>query len=144
MEQVFELMMDQVLAQKDPVARRARREEQENCKKNTPKSSGRLVGAPQSKNPRHVPARVRDEVFVRDRGRCSFVGRTGRKCQSTSGLQVDHVVPVARGGTATPGNLRLLCAYHNRLEAERILGRAAMSRAAHAGASPGQPVSQWE
>lgn len=51
-------------------------------------------------------------------------------CGSTEGLQVDHIVPVARGGRGTIGNLRLLCAYHNRLEAERLLGAVTRSRAA--------------
>jgi hypothetical protein len=32
------------------------------------------------------------------------------------------VTPFARGGPSTPSNLRLLCAQHNRLEAERIYG----------------------
>ena len=130
MEQVFGLMMDQVLEQKDPAARRARRQEREKSNKNAPNGAAPLERPQQSKsNPRHIPARVRDEVFVRDKGRCSFVGRTGRKCQSTTGLQVDHIVPVAHGGKATLSNLRLLCAWHNRLEAERILGKAAASRA---------------
>jgi 5-methylcytosine-specific restriction endonuclease McrA len=38
-------------------------------------------------------------------------------------LQIDHVKPAARGGANTIDNLRLLCAYHNRLEAERLMGR---------------------
>jgi 5-methylcytosine-specific restriction endonuclease McrA len=152
MEQVFELMLDQVLEQKDPAARRARREEREKraranaspthrARRQKRDKEGACSSPPRgqshceteyedspsrpSGNPRHIPARVRDEVFVRDKGRCAFVGRTGRKCGSTSGLQVDHIVPLARGGTAALGNLRLLCAWHNRLEAERLLGGCA-------------------
>jgi 5-methylcytosine-specific restriction endonuclease McrA len=37
-------------------------------------------------------------------------------------LQIDHIQPVARGGANTIDNLRVLCAYHNRLEAERLMG----------------------
>jgi 5-methylcytosine-specific restriction endonuclease McrA len=70
----------------------------------------------------HVPSAVRDDVFVRDRGRCTFVGADGRVCGSTRGLQLDHIAPVARGGAGTRDNLRLLCAYHNRLEAARLMG----------------------
>ncbi len=135
LEQVFELMMDQVLEQQDPVARRARRQKREG-RKRTNASPAREQShceteckdspARKSRNSRHVPARVRDDVFVRDKGRCTFVGSNGRRCESTLALQVDHVVPVARGGRASPGNLRLLCAYHNRLEAERLLARRSL------------------
>ncbi len=142
LEQVFELMMDQVLEQRDPsLARRvARNARSARGQTRYPPADSLIVRlnidppvrARRQGNPRHIPARVRDAVFVRDEGRCAFVGSTGRRCGSTHGLQVDHVVPVARGGGATLGNLRLLCANHNRLEGERILGRAAMARAAPA------------
>ena len=71
---------------------------------------------------RHVSAAIRDRVHVRDQGRCSYVGSTGQRCNAVAGLQLDHVRPFARGGEGTAGNLRLLCAAHNRLEAERVMG----------------------
>ncbi|MDD3642947.1 MAG: HNH endonuclease signature motif containing protein [Candidatus Krumholzibacteria bacterium] len=79
-------------------------------------------------NPRHIPVKIRDEVWRRDGGRCAFVSASGRRCGSTWDLEVDHIVPLARGGDASPGNLRLLCAGHNRLEAERVYGREHMER----------------
>ncbi len=138
MEQVFELMLDQVLEQEDPAARRARREErnrrkqarsapvrgQSHCETECKDPPAYQRGMREPGSPRHIPARVRDEVFVRDKGRCTFVG-SRVQCGSVHGLQIDHVVPVARGGTARPHNLRLLCAGHNRLEAERLLGKFA-------------------
>jgi 5-methylcytosine-specific restriction endonuclease McrA len=81
-----------------------------------------------TKPQRHIPARVSDEVYMRDHGQCTFVGTTGVRCGSTRMLQLDHVVPFARGGNATPRNLRLLCAPHNLLEAERAFGRTHMRR----------------
>ncbi|MCB9463418.1 MAG: HNH endonuclease [Candidatus Eisenbacteria bacterium] len=71
---------------------------------------------------RHVPAPVRDLVFERDDGRCTFVGPEGKRCAATRHLQIDHVVPYCRGGTHEPHNLRLLCGRHNRSEARRLLG----------------------
>jgi 5-methylcytosine-specific restriction endonuclease McrA len=114
MEAVLSLALEYVIEREDPEKRRERRARRSETA--TPRTLGR--------NPRHIPARVRDEVFARDRGSCSFTGPAGRRCGSTHALQVDHVVPVARGGEATVDNLRLLCAYHNRVEAERILGKA--------------------
>ena len=75
---------------------------------------------------RAIPAAVKREVWRRDRGRCRYVDRTsGRRCGSQHLLQIDHVVPYARGGAAEPNNLRLLCAAHHRYR--------------HAGARFGRP-----
>ena len=78
-----------------------------------------------------IPVRTRDAVFARDSARCTFVGSDGKRCDETIRLQVDHIKPVARGGTNDISNLRLLCAQHNRLQAERILGRQAMKGLRH-------------
>jgi 5-methylcytosine-specific restriction endonuclease McrA len=75
-----------------------------------------------SNNPRHIPAEVREAVWKRDQGRCTFVGENGHRCGSRRLLQFDHAVPVARGGAATVENLRLRCAGHNALEANRSFG----------------------
>ncbi len=71
---------------------------------------------------------VRDTVFTRDKNRCTYVGKTGERCHTTHGLQIDHIVPFARGGRNTADNLRLLCGRHNRLEAERVYGANAIRR----------------
>jgi 5-methylcytosine-specific restriction endonuclease McrA len=65
-------------------------------------------------------------VFARDGGRCTFTAKDGTKCQSTRGVQIDHIVPYAAGGTHDPANLRLLCAAHNRRAAEMTLGSRVM------------------
>ena len=80
---------------------------------------------------RAIPAAVKREVWRRDRGRCRYVDRTsGRRCGSQHLLQIDHVVPYARGGAAEPNNLRLLCAAHHRYR--------------HAGAGFGRPGEDRE
>ena len=58
--------------------------------------------------------------MLRDKQRCTFKSRSGRKCNSTHNLQIDHIKPFAVGGTHDPGNLRVLCAAHNRHEARRV------------------------
>ncbi len=78
--------------------------------------------------PRHIPAEIRDEVFLRDEGRCSFVAPDGTRCGSRHGLQVDHIKPFAADGAHEASNLRLLCAAHNRRAAARWLGSALMKR----------------
>lgn len=54
--------------------------------------------------------------------------QTGRCCESTYQLEVDHIIPRALGGTDHPSNLRCLCKQHNLLEAEKRLGREFMRK----------------
>jgi hypothetical protein len=75
-----------------------------------------------TKSSRGIPAHVRRAVSERDEHRCTFVGTHGRRCPARRGLEFDHIVPIARGGESTVGNVRLLCRTHNQLEAERAFG----------------------
>jgi 5-methylcytosine-specific restriction endonuclease McrA len=82
--------------------------------------------ATKSPDSRHVPAREKEKVWVRDKGRCAYIGPNGKRCASTHNLQFDHYpVPFARGGPSTAHNLRLLCGRHNRYTAAKILGERA-------------------
>ncbi len=67
---------------------------------------------------RHIPAAVKRAVRERDGDRCTFVSDKGRRCESRTRLELDHIEPVARGGGSTMDNLRLLCRVHNQFEAE--------------------------
>jgi 5-methylcytosine-specific restriction endonuclease McrA len=79
-----------------------------------------------SANPRRVPRAVVRAVWERDGDRCAFIGADGHRCEERELLELDHVVPVARGGQATVENLRLLCRAHNQHAAERELGSERM------------------
>ena len=63
---------------------------------------------------RYPSAEVRRIVSKRDGGRCAFVAKTGRRCNERSCVQYHHVDPQ---GPATPENIQLRCAAHNRYEA---------------------------
>ncbi len=75
---------------------------------------------------RYVPAEVKRAVWARDGSRCTFVGTNGQRCDSRTRLELDHVLPIAKGGASTVGNLRLRCRAHNQYEAERALGERFM------------------
>ena len=90
-----------------------------------------LPGAPRrgrqetSSDSRHIPKWVKDEVWRRDSGRCSYVGPDAARCGETAWLEFDHIIPFARGGPSNdPSNIRLLCRAHNQTERERLLGPA--------------------
>lgn len=120
LEQLFELAMDLMIDREDHAKRIERRE------KRRQRTEGQ--GTSRAKSARQLPVSIRDDVFKRDGGRCTFVGPRGTRCGATVTLQVDHRIPVASGGTSIPSNLRLLCAQHNRLEAVRLLGESTASR----------------
>ena len=152
--ELFEILLDEHIERHSPEGRACRRAErkerkagQEKQKNQTPgqredsakpsrasrsiesaaKASIRRKPGQELKS-RHIPRSVRDKVYARDKGRCTFVSPGGRRCGSTWDLQIDHIVPFARGGDNSPGNLRLLCGKHNRLEAERIFGEKHMEQ----------------
>lgn len=70
-----------------------------------------------------VPKAIQRQVFVRDASQCTFVSDDGRRCSERGRLQIDHILPLAKGGDDRPENLRLLCAAHNQMMAERHFGK---------------------
>jgi hypothetical protein len=83
-----------------------------------------------STRPGYVPRSVRREVFERDGERCTFVDPGGRRCESSTWLELDHRVPRARQGADDASNLSVRCRAHNRLSAEEEFGREHMDRKA--------------
>jgi 5-methylcytosine-specific restriction endonuclease McrA len=126
LEQVFELVMDEFIGQHDPRARQHRRERRASAKSNPKKAPSKAQRA--EGHSRYVPGPVKDNVFVRDNAQCTFVGADGRRCGETRNLHIDHIIPRTRNGSSDESNLRLLCAPHNALEAERMLGKRLMRR----------------
>lgn len=76
---------------------------------------------PGQKRSRLIPAAVRRVVWARDKGRCAFVGKTGR-CRECGALELHHVKPFADGGEATVENIQLRCRAHNVYEADLYFG----------------------
>ena len=68
---------------------------------------------------RAIPARLRFAVLQRDAFRCRYCGRTANEPGVV--LHVDHVVPVAAGGTNYEGNLVTACAECNLGKSTRAL-----------------------
>jgi hypothetical protein len=77
---------------------------------------------------RHIPAAVRRIVEERDRGRCTYRDRKGRRCRQRHDLEFHHRMPFGLGGEHSPGNLALMCRTHNALIAEADFGKEVMER----------------
>ena len=72
---------------------------------------------------RHIPAEVKRAVWVRDIGRCAYVGEGGHRCAERRFLEFHHVKPYAAGGEATVANCSLRCRRHNGYEAKLFFAR---------------------
>jgi hypothetical protein len=120
---MVEAGLDALLNKLDPKRRIARRRARAERRK---KEAG--ANRPDAPHPasRRIAAALRDTVWERDGGRCTFVGPDGARCPSTSRLEIDHVRPYALGGPSDDAaNLRVMCREHNQLLARRVFGAAA-------------------
>lgn len=61
----------------------------------------------------YIPRDVVGYVWMRDGGRC-------RECGSTKDLQIDHIIPFAKGGSSEPDNLQILCKNCNLKKGDEI------------------------
>ena len=97
---------------------------------------------------RHIANATKREIATRVGRRCTFVGNDGRRCGATQFTQIHHHEPWARHGDDSLTNLRLLCASHNRLLAERDFGREFVAhrirdrRVSPGAAQPGPPDAE--
>lgn len=61
---------------------------------------------------------LRLEVKRRDNYTCRYCGK---KMFDGVGLQIDHIIPIAKGGKTELGNLQVLCSVCNRNKSDRIV-----------------------
>ena len=59
-----------------------------------------------------IPRKLRHEVFKRDGYRCRECGAS----KDETSLEIDHILPVAKGGTNDIDNLQTLCRECNRMK----------------------------
>ena len=62
---------------------------------------------------RHIPSKVRNEVWVRDEGKCVI-------CGIQDNLHFDHIIPLSRGGGYTSKNIQILCSNCNLKKSNKI------------------------
>lgn len=68
--------------------------------------------APKRQKRRKVKLGLRWQILERDRFSCTICGIAPSK-RAGAGLHIDHILPVSRGGTNDPANLRTLCSDCN-------------------------------
>lgn len=61
---------------------------------------------------------LREEIMKRDNNTCQICGKF---MPDGVGLQIDHIVPVAKGGKTIPSNLQVLCSKCNASKRDKIV-----------------------
>ena len=90
------------------------------------------VGKTFAKQPRRAPriyisVSEKKTAFDRAGEQCTYFSEiTGKRFTEKHFLQVEHIVPVAMGGSSEQENLTVLCACHNRLSAIDSFGMEKM------------------
>jgi 5-methylcytosine-specific restriction endonuclease McrA len=95
---IYEELIDKDIQLHDPMARKVTPR-----KKTTPPAELKT-------HSRYV--RIGDEtrVWQKANAQCEFIDPlTGKRCEATHYLELDHIIPFALGGPTTTENLRLLC-----------------------------------
>lgn len=121
LEIIFDKITEIALDKLDPQRRQARREKQRNLKESQgpaprQKNSNSLPTSETipPKPSRHIPKKLRDQIWLRDQGSCQYRDkRTGKTCNSTHFLELDHRFPFTLGGETKENNLELKCRGHN-------------------------------
>ncbi len=71
-----------------------------------------------SKNQRKLATReLREKIMKRDNYTCQLCGKY---MPDEVGLQVDHIIPVAKGGKTVASNLRVLCSKCNGSKSDKV------------------------
>lgn len=70
-----------------------------------------------NKRSRYIATSVRVSVLNRDKYKCVFCGKNAKHVE----LEVDHIIPFAKGGSNDISNLQTLCFDCNRGKGVRIL-----------------------
>jgi 5-methylcytosine-specific restriction endonuclease McrA len=78
-----------------------------------------------SKSRKYISIKVKRRVLAKAKHRCQYVSPiTGERCPETKYLTLDHITPLALGGTDEEQNIQCLCFCHNLSEAKRMgIGR---------------------
>jgi hypothetical protein len=103
-----------------------------------------------AKDPRAREASAADKraVWVRDLGRCAYVGPSGHRCNERRFVEFHHVDPHALGGETTADKIELRCRRHNDYEGRLYFGKrrrrdtgAVSEKAITCGAPPFEPAN---
>jgi 5-methylcytosine-specific restriction endonuclease McrA len=117
MAELIDLLASEALERHEPVNKKQRE------KSPSPEKVNTLIRS------RHIPTKIRNQVWLRDQGKCTFKDPlTNKICNSSYKIQFDHALPWAMGGEHTIKNLRPHCVGHNLWHAVQFYGKEKMEK----------------
>jgi hypothetical protein len=78
----------------------------------------------------YLPAALKRAVYARSGGRCEYTTH-GKRCSSRYMLEIDHRIPISRGGGHEFSQLRTLCRMHNQQQFEARVSGPSLDPPAH-------------
>ncbi len=130
LQEVLDFALETTLDKHDPLRKAERSEKRKASRPEAPKKKSGIQGESQSqataqdkatcpvtgKSKRKPLAKnIVDMINRRDKRQCTYVGSRGNRCTQTSWLHYHHLIPVAKGGSNHPDNLKTYCSRHHRL-----------------------------
>jgi hypothetical protein len=107
----------------------ARKSEKQGAKSTSSVAPKASPAAGPSRSSHRIDNATQRAVVERDGLGCSWLDGEGKRCGDRAFLEFDHEQPAGKGGSNEASNVRLLCAAHNHLAAERAYGRKHIERA---------------
>lgn len=87
---------------------------------NPPAKTTHPVLAKKLSGRKYISIHTKRDLLIKGNHCCEFVNpETQKKCQSKFYLEIDHIYPLALGGSNSTENLRVLCRTHNSLAARK-------------------------
>lgn len=127
--EVIDRMADITLAQVDPALRKSKKKTSGKTPAVKSETESQRATDSVAQRKTYYGVDVDHVLWTRADSQCEYIDvETGRRCTCRFGLQRDHIVPLAMGGSNDLSNLRLLCRTHNDLEARRHFGNTKMDR----------------
>lgn len=133
--ELLSMLADLAIKQLDPREKKASEVRQSHSALPTPEANKCHPGNatvptfPSPPSTRYIAAPARRELWRRDQGICTFRSKeTGKICGSRYGLEIEHLLPFALGGSNDLENLTLRCRAHNQLAAIRMFGEKKLGR----------------
>ena len=88
-------------------------------KKLEPKKNATPDRTPTMKQREYRSVDMEGALYQQANHQCEYRSPDGHRCDERRDLQVDHIIPIAHGGTDSFNNLRIVCGAHNRYLARK-------------------------
>ena len=131
MASILEKALDIALEKKDPKKKLERRQKRDKKREDSSNAKSRPNEIPTADEPaksRYIASEVSERVHARASYQCQYRASDGTRCSARTGLQIEHVRPFGIFRSNDERFLKLLCAQHNALAAERVYGAAFIQR----------------